>query len=309
MLLSIVFSFRNEEEVLEELIQRVGAALQKLPYEYEIIFVNDDSTDRSLEILQACRKQDARIRILTMSRCFGIHPCVLAGLKHAAGDAVVYMDADLQDPPEVIPKLVEEWEKGADVVHTTRTARKGENRLKMFLTRQAYRLINSVSEIKIPSNTGDFKLLSRRAVNEVIRLEEHNPFMRGLVHWIGFRQVHVPYVREARYAGRTHFSLFGPGPARELERGIITFSDLPLRMSLFVGFFTAFFSFFYIIVVLVCKYLQMNLPGWTAIMSAVLFLNGMVLFTNGILGLYLARVYNDVKKRPNYIIAEKEGFS
>ena len=168
-MLSIVFSFRNEEEVLEELIKRVQAVAGKLDMDYEMIFVNDDSTDGSLEILLNQRNRDPRIKIINMSRRFGIHSCVMAGFKHSRGDAVIYMDADLQDPPEVISDLVNKWKTGSEVVHTTRTKRSGENVIKLVLTQLAYKLLNLVCEVKIPSNTGDFKLLSRRAVNEVIK--------------------------------------------------------------------------------------------------------------------------------------------
>ena len=164
MLLSIVFSFRNEADGLDELIQRVRGALNPLDLDYELVFVNDDSTDGSLELLKGFNKKDNRIKIVNMSRRFGVAPCTIAGFRHASGDAVVYMDSDLQDPPELIPELVEKWREGYDVVHTTRTSRRGENFFKMALTGLAYRVINLVADIDIPRNTGDFKLMSRRAL-------------------------------------------------------------------------------------------------------------------------------------------------
>jgi len=316
MLFSIVFSFRNEAEVLEELIKRVRAVMGQLAFDYEMIFVNDDSTDASLEVLLKEREKDANIKIINMSRRFGVHQCALAGLRATSGDAVVYMDCDLQDPPEVIPAMVEKWRKGAEIVHTTRTKRKGESRIKLFLTGMAYRFLNLISETKILPNSGDFKLLSRRAVNELVKLEEnelvkleeYDPFMRGLVHWIGFKQENIYYEREPRHKGRTHFPLLGWGPMKEFERGVITFSAAPLRLSLFLGFAISFLSFACFIIILLNKLLGWNdLPGWTAIMSSIFFLNGIVLFTIGVFGLYLGRIYRDVAKRPNYIIRSSVG--
>ncbi|HNV85643.1 MAG TPA: glycosyltransferase family 2 protein [Candidatus Omnitrophota bacterium] len=308
MLLSIVFSFRNEAEVFEELIKRVRAVAKHLSLDYEMIFVNDDSTDNSLDILLKEREKDPAVKIINMSRCFGVHQCALAGLRAASGDAVVYMDCDLQDPPEVIPAMVEKWRNGAEIVHSTRTKRKGENPVKLFLTGMAYRFLNLISETKILPNSGDFKLLSRRAVSELVRLEEYDPFMRGLVHWIGFKQENVFYEREARHKGQTHFPLLGWGPMKEFERGVITFSAAPLRLSLFLGFAISFLSFACFVVILLNKLLGRNdMPGWTAIMSSIFFLNGIVLFTIGVFGLYLGRIYRDVAKRPNYIIRNSVG--
>jgi dolichol-phosphate mannosyltransferase len=306
--LSIVFSFRNEEETLYTLIGRTVATLRRLPYDYEIIFVNDASTDCSLEILLRERENNPRIKILNMSRRFGIHPCVMAGLNAARGDAVVYMDSDLQDPPEMIEQLVAEWQRGADIVHTKRRKRLGEHWLKMAITKLAYRVIDLLSDVRIPSNCGDFKLLSRKALNELLKLQEKNPFMRGLTYWIGFRQVFVEYDRQPRYRGKTHFSMFTLGPMKEFERGVITFSTIPLKISLILGFLASSGSFLYLPFLIAGKWLGWNLPGWTGIMSAIAFLNGLVLFTIGVTGLYIARIYDEVRGRPSYIIADRWGF-
>jgi len=306
--ISIVFSFRNEEENIPELILRVNSTFADLPFEYEMIFVNDASTDRSLEILMKHRREDSRIKILNMSRRFGVHPCVIAGIGASTGDAIVYMDADLQDPPELIPRLIEEWLKGADVVHTKRNKRYGESRVKLAITMLAYKIIDRIAEIKIPTNCGDFKLLSRRAAQEIMKINENNPFMRGLTYWIGFSQAFVEYNRDSRFKGKTHFSILGLGPMKEFERGVITFSTFPLKIALILGFFTSLFAFFYLPILIACKFLGYNLPGWTAIMCATVFFNGMVLFTVGILGLYIGRIYNEVRGRPQYIICEKIGF-
>jgi len=310
MLLSIVFSFRNEEEVLPELIRRVFNTLERLDIDYELIFVNDESTDGSLELLIKYREQDKHIKIINMSRRFGSAPCVLAGMKHAKGDAVIYMDTDLQDSPELIPTLLQKWKEGNDVVHTTRTKRKGENIFKIWLTKKAYRIINFVSDIDLTENTGDFKLLSRRAVDEVLKLKEHDPFLRGLSRWIGFKQVQVFYEREPRFAGETHYSIWRSiNPAKEFIRGLTSFSSLPLYFALFMGFVVSCGAFGYLVYIIITRFfLGMHLPGWPAIMATMLFLGGTILFTIGVLGIYIGRIHQDIKKRPNYIVESMEGF-
>jgi glycosyltransferase involved in cell wall biosynthesis len=310
MLLSLVFSFKNEEKVLPELVRRVENALSKTAWDYEAIFVNDASTDASLELLLTMREKNNRIKIINMSRTFGVTPCVIAGMKHAKGDAVVYMDADLQDPPELLPMLLQKYKEGFDVVHTTRTKRKGENPLKMWITRRAYDTINLFSEIDIPQNTGDFKLVSRRAVAHIVALNEYDPFMRGLVRWVGFKQTFVPYEREARFAGKTKFSLFRSlNPAKEFIRGVTSFSETPLYLSLFSGFFVSIGAFFYLIKIVVERVvLHIHNPGWPAMMVTMLFLGGTVLFMIGVLGIYMGKIHSAIKQRPPYIIESTAGF-
>ena len=309
MSLSVVFSFRNEEDVLPELIRRLRNTLDPLDLNYEMIFVNDASTDGSLELLLKLHDENERIKIINMSRRFGVAPCIMAGLKHARGDAVVYMDADLQDPPELIPQLLKKFAEGNDVVHTTRTKRHGENAFKMWLTKQAYKLINTVSDIDIPENTGDFKLLSRRAVDQLLKLGEYDPFMRGLVRWIGFKQAQVFYERDVRFAGETHFSIFrSMNPVKELIRGLTSFSQLPLYFALIVGFFVSAGAFAYLVEIVITRvFLGMHRPGWPAMMVTLLFLGGTILFTIGILGIYIGRIHQDIKRRPPYIIESKIG--
>jgi len=310
MLLSVVFSFRNEEEVIPELIRRVRGTLDNLKLRYELIFVNDASTDGSLELLLKYRKADERIKIINLSRRFGPAAGVLAGLRHAKGDAVVYMDADLQDPPEVIPELVEKFKEGAEVVHTVRASRRGENRLKLWLTRQAYRIIDLLADLEIPREAGDFKLLSRRAVEELLRLREYDPFMRGLVSWIGFKQEHVLYERQPRFAGRTHFSLLRSlNPLREFVRGVTSFSELPLYFGLLAGLFAWFAALACVAGMAVARLAGSggNAKWWVAVVVALL-LSGTILFAIGILGLYIGRIHYDTKKRPQYIVENKIGF-
>ncbi|HAO92842.1 MAG: hypothetical protein A2X99_08970 [Deltaproteobacteria bacterium GWB2_55_19] len=308
MLISIVLSFRNEEANIPELVRRLQKALKATGCAYELIFVNDASTDGSQRLLMELRKNDAAIKIINMSRRFGSTPCVLAGMRLAKGDAVIYMDTDLQDPPELIPELVSKWKEGADVVYTTRVARDGENPLKMWITKKAYRVLRLFSEIDLPVDSGDFKLLDRRVVKEVLKLKEKDAFMRGLVSWVGFRQVQVFYSREKRFAGDTHYPFFGLGPISAFTSGLTSFSLAPLSLSLIIGFLVSVGAFMYLVAIIVMKFMDMNLPGWSAIMATMLFLGGTQLFTVGILGIYIGRIYNENKKRPNYIIESTSGF-
>ncbi len=303
MLLSVVFSFRNEESNLKELVERVHRAIKLVDkVDYELIFVNDASTDSSLEILLSL-KDKYKIKILNMSRNFGVTPCVLAGFEYSKGDAVIYMDSDLQDPPELIPEMLSRYFSGHDVVHTTRTKREGENLLKMWITKKAYDVINFFSDIELPRNTGDFKLLSRRVVDKILEIKEVDPYMRGISIWVGFKQDYVFYVREARFAGETHMPLFGRGPVREFLRGLTAFSAGPLYISFFIGIFSVLISFGLALYLLGLKVIGLAQPGVTMISLLVVFFGGLILMTNGIMGLYIARVYNESKGRPRYIIS------
>ena len=310
MLLSIVFSFRNEEDVLDELIRRVTRTLAPLDIRYEMIFVNDDSTDRSMEILLSHSKKNKDVKIINMSRRFGVTPCAFAGMEYAKGDIVIYMDADLQDPPELIPQMIDKFKAGAEVVNMTRTERKGEGALKMWLTKRAYKAIDFMSDIDLPENTGDFKLLSRRVVDQLMKLNESDPYMRGLVSWIGFKQEAIFYKREARFAGETHFSLWKSiNPGKEFIRGLTSFSSLPLYFALIVGFLVSSGAFAYLVYIVVSKvFLGMHLPGWPAVMVTMLFLGGTILFTIGVLGIYIGRIHDQIKERPRFIIRSMMGF-
>lgn len=301
-LISVVFSFLNEEDNLDELIRRTAAACNQTGLDYEMIFVNDNSADRSEEILRDYAQKDSRIKILNMSRRFGVHPCQIAGIKHAKGDAVIYMDSDLQDPPEQIPNMISQWQDGAQVVHMQRTHRDGENPAKMWLTVQAYKLINFFSEIDLPINVGDFKLLDRRVVDELMGIEEEDPYMRGLVCWVGFRQVTLQYRREARHAGETHVPLLGSGPAKEFLRGVTSFSSLPLYLVFLLGVGVSALSFLMIIMILVWKAMGLNVPGWSGPMTAIFFIGGTLHASIGVVGLYISRIYNSIKGRPLFIV-------
>jgi dolichol-phosphate mannosyltransferase len=304
MKVSVIFSFRNESGNLEELVRRTDRALKLANCaSYELIFVNDDSSDNSENILLTLQK-NYQIIIINMSRRFGVTPCVLAGLNQATGDVAIYMDTDLQDPPELIPELIIAYQQGFDVVHTTRTNREGETWLKLFLTNMAYRIINKFSNIELPVNTGDYKLLSRRVINEILKLQEYDPYMRGLSIWVGFKQYFINYNREARFAGNAKFSLMSKGPISEFLRGLTSYSAAPLYISLILGLFVTFISFIIIIWALICKYLGVSYPGSTGILVAVSFFSGVILTTNGIIGLYISKMYYEIKRRPQFIIKD-----
>ena len=302
-LLSIVFSFRNEEENLKELIQRVNQIKKSIPkWDFEMVFVNDHSSDKSLEIL-AEEKKENNIKIINMSRRFGQSACVFAGFENSNGDAVIYMDSDLQDPPELIPNLIEQYENGYDVVHTKRIKRLGENFIKMKITNLAYKTINFFSNINLPEQVGDFKLLSRKAVDSICKIGEIDPYFRGLSVWIGYKQTKIEYVRESRHKGYTHFPLLGNlNPSAEFLRGITSFSSAPLYFSLFVGLLTILFSIFLTFYALYLKISGNAVAGTSGILIAIAFFSGVILFTLGVIGIYISRIYNQIKGRPRYIV-------
>lgn len=308
MLLSIVVSFRNEEDVLGEFIKRLQNALAPIQIDYEILFVNDASTDRSLEILKEEARQNRHIKVINMSRNFGNAECMHAGFKYSSGDALVYIDADLQDPPELIPKMLEEFNKGVDVVYTVRLSREGESWTKRLATKIAYRVLRKTSKIDLPVDAGDYKLMSRRVVDEVVRLHEKHPMIKALVTWVGFKQVPLFYHREKRFAGGSHFPLLQGAGLRVFIMGLTAFSMLPLNVALVLGFVISFLSLVYLFGIFIMYFLGMNIPGWTALMAIVLILGSTQLLTLGFMGIYMGRIYDEVKNRPNYIVESLIGF-
>jgi dolichol-phosphate mannosyltransferase len=314
--ISVVLSFRNEEACLPELIKRLRDVFEQERQAgriggHELIFVNDASTDSSEMILRAHAVGNGDIRIINMSRAFGVSPCVLAGMEHASGDLVVYMDADLQDPPEVIPELVRAWksEPGVGVVHTVRSNRRGESRLKLGLTHLGYRILRMSSSIELPTDAGDFKLLTREVVDHLVSMKEKRPYLRGLVCWVGFKQKSVTYTREARAAGATKFPVVSFKVINNfLDSALISFSDAPLRLATLAGMLFSLMALSYIVWVLVEKYRGHNLPGWSATMVAVLFLGGTQLLCTGLQGLYISSIFQESKRRPNYIVKDTFGF-
>jgi dolichol-phosphate mannosyltransferase len=288
-LVSVVFSFRNEAGNIPTLVARLDKAFAGQEADYEAIFVNDASTDASLRLLMEERERNARIRIVNMSRRFGVAEGIMAGMRVSRGDAVVYMDADLQDPPEVIPTLIARWREGADVVHTVRTRRHGENALKMAATRLAYRLIHLGSSIRLPVDAGDFKLLSRPAIDHLLRLRESDPYLRGLVVWIGFTQVTIPYERESRHAGRTHFPFFSRNPWKTFTMGMTSFSFMPIYACFALAALGLVAAF------------GLVLAGST-LLAAVTFFWATTVAAIAVVGTYIIRIYKDVRGRPPYII-------
>ena len=301
-LISFVFSFRNEEKNLKNLIDRVNKAVKETKnWNYELIFVNDDSTDNSEQILIDLQKEFP-IKIINMSRRFGTNPCVLAGFENCSGDCIIYMDSDLQDPPELITDLVKKHEDGFDIVHTRRIKRLGESKIKLLFTNIAYAIIKKLSDINLQKDVGDFKLISRRALDKILEQKEYNPYIRGLSVWVGFKQDYLDYVRDARHEGESKFSLFSEGPVTQFIRGVTSYSLKPLYIGVLLGFFAFLFSIILIVYALYIKLTGLAVPGTTGILIVVSFFSGALLSTIGILGIYLARIYEQTKGRTRYII-------
>ena len=305
-LISIIFSFKNEETNLNELIKRIKSSLSVINnWKYELIFINDCSEDSSEEILIDLQKNNP-ITIINMTRTFGVGPCVLAGFREAKGDAIVYMDADLQDPPEIIPKLIKEYEKGSEIVHTVRTKRYGESLFKMGVTKIAYKIINYLSEIPLPTEAGDFKLISRTALEKILLQNEFRPYIRGLSIWVGYKQSFVNYERDPRAGGESKFPLLSKGPITEFISGITSYSLKPLYLGVVLGFFSLIFSIILIMYALYSKFVGIAAPGSTGIIITISFFSGILLFTMGIIGIYLARIFEQTKGRDQYVIKNIE---
>ena len=303
-LISFVFSFKNEEKNLEELVKRVDNSVKKLSnYDYELIFINDDSDDDSEKLLLNLQK-NFPITLINMSRTFGVGPCVLAGFKHAKGDCIVYMDSDLQDPPEILEKLIKEYEKGAEIVHTVRSKRLGESKFKLLITKIAYKIINFLSDINLPTEAGDFKLISKKALTKILEQKEFRPYIRGLSVWVGFKQAYVEYVREARNEGNTKFPLLSAGPVTQFISGVTAYSLKPLYFGIILGMFSIIFSMIIIIYALYMKFTNIAVPGTAGIIITVSFFSGIILLTLGITGIYIARIFEEVRGRESYIIKD-----
>ena len=303
-LLSIVFSFRNEEGNIEPLVKRISTTMEKIEnWKYELIFVNDDSTDKSEQILIDLQK-NYPIKLINMSRNFGIDPCVLAGFKNSSGDAVIYLHTDQQDPPEIIPDLIKKHEEGNEIVHTVRTKRKGEGKFRMFLTKIAYSVINTLSDINLPVQAGDYKLISKKALIEILKQKEFRPYVRGLSVWVGFKQDFVFYEREARGEGKSKMPLLSAGPITDFINGVTSYSLKPLYLGIIFGFASMIISFLLIIYALYLKLNNLAIPGSTSIIIAISFFSGILLFTLGIIGIYLARIFEQTKGREQYVIKE-----
>ena len=306
-LVSVVFSFRNERQNIPTLISRLDAMFAGAGVDYELIFVNDASTDGSLDVLIDERSRNPRVKIVNMSRRFGVSECARAGMAAATGDAAVIMDADLQDPPEVIPQLIAKWRAGADVVHTVRTRRHGESAAKMLLTRLAYRIIHLGSTIELPIDAGDFKLLSRSALDRLLALGESDPYLRGLIVWIGFQQAFVPYERDARHAGLTHFPFFSRNPWKTFAMGLTSFSFMPVFATIGLALVSLVIAALLILRATAILLTGGRLSTSTALITVGAFFWATTLTAIAAVGIYVIRIYKDVRGRPQYIVASTIG--
>jgi dolichol-phosphate mannosyltransferase len=300
-LITIVIPVYNEIDVIDACYARLTGVMRALHgYDYELLFVDDGSRDSTHERLTAFYQQDANLRIVKFSRNFGHQVAVTAGVDLARGDAIVIIDADLQDPPELIPQMVQKWEEGYDVVYGVRKRRAGEGRLKLLTAAVFYRLLRVFTNFEIPVDVGDFRLISARAAAELRKLREKDRFVRGLVSWIGFRQVGIQYERESRFAGETKY------PFRKMFKfaidGITSFSSLPLKLASWLGYLASLLAFLYLISVFVQRAMGYTIEGWATIMVAMLFLGGVQLICLGIIGEYIGRIFNEIKSRPMYVI-------
>ncbi len=305
--LSIVLPIYNEAENIPELYRRLTQTLEleKAMQSVEILFINDGSSDRSAELISALHQTDSRVKLLSFSRNFGHQAAITAGMDYSRGQAVVLMDADLQDPPELLLQLLEQWRSGAEVVYAVRHKRK-ESVFKRTAYFGFYRLLQFVSNVDIPLDSGDFCLMDRRVVEQLKALPEKNRFLRGLRSWVGYRQVAVHYEREARFAGEAKYTF------RKLMRlaldGILSFSSLPLRLATYIGLLTCGAGVLYLIYILAYHFFGGVAPqGWTSIIALVLLIGGVQLVLLGAIGEYIARIYDETKQRPNYIVREYLG--
>jgi polyisoprenyl-phosphate glycosyltransferase len=306
--ISIVVPVFNEERNIGEFLQRLKPILEPVTAAYEIIFAMDPSPDGTEEAIRRARTADPRVKLLKFSRRFGQPMATLAGMQYSTGEAVIVMDVDLQDPPELVTEMVAKWRAGCDVVYAQRRSREGETLVKRFVAWAGYRLINKIADVNIPPNTGDFRLMNRRVVNEILRLKESHGFLRGMVALVGFRQTSVPFDRPPRFAGRGNYNRFF-GSLRIGLNGVVCFSSYLLSLSAQIGFLIAGLSFLMGIAYAIMKLCNFPFPvGNPTIVILILFIGGVQLISVGILGEYIARIYEEVKQRPRFIVDTQEGF-
>jgi dolichol-phosphate mannosyltransferase len=300
-LLSVVAPVYDEEELVEEFVARTIAAVASL--NFELVLVNDGSSDRTPELLDRIAASDPRVRVIHLSRNFGHQAALTAGLEHAAGDIVAMIDADLQDPPELILEMIERWREGSDVVYAVRKQREGETAFKLATASWFYKLFDKLAQVDLEPNSGDFRLLDRRALDALLAMTERSRFLRGMTVWVGFTQTAVPYQRDARHAGETKYTL------RKMMRfsldAIASFSHLPLQLATYVGLLSAGVAFIAIPVVILLRIFDSYLPGFSSITIAILLLGGIQLIALGVIGEYVGRIYDEVKHRPLYIVREE----
>jgi polyisoprenyl-phosphate glycosyltransferase len=300
-LLSVVAPVYNEQELVEAFVRRACAAVAD--YSFELVLVNDGSSDSTPELLDRIAADDPRVRVIHLSRNFGHQAALTAGIEHAAGDVVAMIDADLQDPPELIPQMVAEWEQGSDVVYAVREQREGETAFKLATASWFYKLFDKLAQVDLEPNSGDFRLLDRRALDALLSMTERSRFLRGMTVWVGFKQTAVPYERDARAAGETKYTL------RKMLRfsldAIASFSHLPLQLATYAGLLSAGVAFVAIPVVVGLHFADSYLPGFGTITILILLIGGIQLIALGVIGEYVGRIYDEVKHRPLYIVREE----
>ncbi|WP_024831690.1 glycosyltransferase family 2 protein [Ruminiclostridium josui] len=306
-LLSIVVPVYNEQEVIDETFKRLSQVFENYFMDVEYIFINDGSKDNTYFKLREIALKNSCVRVINFARNFGHQIAITAGMDYAKGDAIVIIDADLQDPPEVILKMVEQWNQGYDVVYGKRLQREGETFFKKFTAKMFYRFLDSMTDVKLPVDVGDFRLIDRKVCDAMKCLPERSRYVRGLVSWVGFKQTSVEYRREKRFAGETKY------PLKKMLKlagdGIFSFSYKPLKLATFAGMIVSIISFIYLIVVLIQRFVKNDIAsGWASSMAVSLFFNGVMLIVIGIMGEYVGRIYEEVKARPLYIVGELLGF-
>lgn len=306
--LSVIVPMYNEEEVIEVTYNRLKAVLKSLGETYELVFVNDGSRDRTAAIVRSICERDRAVKLVDFSRNFGHQIAVTAGMDHASGRTVVLIDADLQDPPELILDMVAKWREGYDVVYGQRVERKGESMFKKATAAMFYRLLRSMTSVNIPVDTGDFRLMDRKVCDALTQMRERSRFIRGMVSWAGFKQTSVEYVREERFAGETKY------PLRKMIRlsldAITSFSTKPLKIAGVLGFILSAVGFVYLLVVLYQHFFTNSTePGWTSLVAISLLFNGITLSLLGVLGEYIGRIYEETKGRPLYLVSQTVNFA
>lgn len=299
--LSVVVPMYFEEEVANECHNRLSTAISA--FDYEIIYVNDGSTDKTLPILKDIAQENNRVKIISFSRNFGHQAAVTAGVKYAKGDCVAIIDADLQDPPELIPDMVELWKEGYEVVYAKRKKRKGESFFKKVTAKAFYRTLSSLTDTDIPNDTGDFRLIDRKVADAFNSMSEHNRFIRGMVAWLGYKQIPIEYVRDERYAGETKY------PLKKMLKlaldGIMSFSTKPLKLVTNLGTLTLLFSLGIIVYALISQFTGNVTTGWTSTLIVITMLSGVQLLSIGVVGGYIARIYEESRNRPIYLVSEE----
>lgn len=305
---SVVVPLYNEELVIDAMIERLVGVLEGMDCSFEVVLVNDGSRDRTLELARVICEKDPRVKLISLSRNFGHQFAITAGMDRSAGRAVVVIDADLQDPPEVIPDMVEKWKEGYDVVYGVREKRQGESWFKLTTASLFYRILRRLTSIHIPVDTGDFRLVDRRALDQFNQMRERARFVRGMVSWVGFEQGEVKYVRHERYAGETKY------PFSKMLKfavdGILSFSQAPLKLASTMGLISSAIAFLFILYGIIVRIFvpEQAIEGWTSVFVAVLFVGGIQLICVGVLGEYIGRMYEEIKNRPLYIVEEEVNF-